>query len=890
MESNPVRIEELLAHAGWVRRLAARLVRDAGTADDVAQEVWAYALRSPPHERTNLRAWLSAAVRNAVRSLRRSQARRTERESAVAAREHAPAAAELVERAHLHRDLVEQVLALDEPFRSLVLAHWFEEQSLAESARRLGLTERVAKARLDEAHAILRRRMDKAAGGREVWSLAFLKWTEPQLATGAAAGAGTALTLGGIVVANKLVVGSLVLVLATGLGWFLWPHGEPPPTVSGGIETPETHPESAKMERSELAPDSAGAQREALKAESPKAAAAPAVSEPRWIVRGHVRGAPGGRETETRLTARFIGRWDIQDHASGWASKDGRFELDLTEARKPWLRAGDPTDVVVVAENPVCLLADARAEYTSAVFDKSPAASAYATFTCDLTLTPGAVATGRVSVPSDWKPPGGPERERRPCVGLFDLLGSASRTEKGLDHATCDAQGHWSLRANRGGKLTVIACAEGLRPTTLVVDLVLGESTDVGAIELESGMSISGRVLRAGESVGSGVSVVAELKSDFRERLEISVPYSGRFMLDPLAGRYEHESVSTRTLADGSFRLAGLAPTEYELRVDSVPNLRMGLGGRERGERTVRAPQADVVLEGVPPTIELAVTVNAEPPKDAALEGVVVDLIPMSRESSDGAIDLTGAAKGYGKIQLIAGVAYELRVRPGRYLPTIVSIGALEPGEQRTFALDLKPQDQASTLVVRFAADPPESLATAQFAFLDASITDDEQAQWQEVKRSEQGTFVLRDRQPGNYRVLVRPYDSWDNSSKTYYVACTFPLTLASKSTVELELKLTTGALVRMSAKDERGGFVRAPVELRNAAGEKLATHFYCITAGGRYGCDWYLCEQGPNDHPPLPAGHYEFTLKAEGFAPEVVPVDLIAGETKTLDVVLHPK
>ena len=62
------------------------------------------------------------------------------------------------------------------------------------------------------------------------------------------------------------------------------------------------------------------------------------------------------------------------------------------------------------------------------------------------------------------------------------------------------------------------------------------------------------------------------------------------------------------------------------------------------------------------------------------------------------------------------------------------------------------------------------------------------------------------------------------------------------------------------------------------------------LTAGGRYGCDWYLCEQGPNDHPPLPAGHYEFTLKAEGFAPEVVPVDLIAGETKTLDVVLHPK
>lgn len=57
MESNPVRIDELLAHAGWVRALAARLVRDPAAADDVTQEVWASALRSPPHERTNLRGW-----------------------------------------------------------------------------------------------------------------------------------------------------------------------------------------------------------------------------------------------------------------------------------------------------------------------------------------------------------------------------------------------------------------------------------------------------------------------------------------------------------------------------------------------------------------------------------------------------------------------------------------------------------------------------------------------------------------------------------------------------------------------------------------------------------------------------------------------------------------
>jgi hypothetical protein len=81
---------------------------------------------------------------------------------------------------------------------------------------------------------------------------------------------------------------------------------------------------------------------------------------------------------------------------------------------------------------------------------------------------------------------------------------------------------------------------------------------------------------------------------------------------------------------------------------------------------------------------------------------------------------------------------------------------------------------------------------------------------------------------------------------------------------------------------------VRAPIELRDGRGEKLQTDFYCRSATGNYGCGWYLCEQGINDHPPLPAGHYELTLTADGFAKETVPFELVQGETRTLEVVLH--
>jgi hypothetical protein len=120
----------------------------------------------------------------------------------------------------------------------------------------------------------------------------------------------------------------------------------------------------------------------------------------------------------------------------------------------------------------------------------------------------------------------------------------------------------------------------------------------------------------------------------------------------------------------------------------------MTLGGRRRIERTVQAPQSGVVLEGVPPTIELALTIGGRAPTDADLERVVLDLVPRSQPFFPVAVDLTRSASGYGKIQLIPGEAYELRVHPGRYAPKSVSIGPLEFGEAHTVPFDLELQDQ----------------------------------------------------------------------------------------------------------------------------------------------------------------------------------------------------
>ena len=63
-----VHADELLAHAGWLHGLAARLVRDPERAADVVQDTWLVALERPPRGRgAALRRWLGAVARNLAR-------------------------------------------------------------------------------------------------------------------------------------------------------------------------------------------------------------------------------------------------------------------------------------------------------------------------------------------------------------------------------------------------------------------------------------------------------------------------------------------------------------------------------------------------------------------------------------------------------------------------------------------------------------------------------------------------------------------------------------------------------------------------------------------------------------------------------------------------------
>jgi RNA polymerase sigma-70 factor (ECF subfamily) len=171
---------DVAAHAESVRALARRLVRDGGLAEDVAQETWLVAMRSPRRDDVPLSWWLSGVVRNVVRHAQRDDATRRRHELATPSQRDVDAPDALVERTEIHHRLVGAVLALEEPYRATILMRYFEDLSAAEIARRVGVPGATVRSRLKRGLDTLRARLDGDEGGdRRKWALALapFAWT-----------------------------------------------------------------------------------------------------------------------------------------------------------------------------------------------------------------------------------------------------------------------------------------------------------------------------------------------------------------------------------------------------------------------------------------------------------------------------------------------------------------------------------------------------------------------------------------------------------------------------------------------------------------------------------------------------------------------------------------
>ena len=208
--------ESLVANAGFLRGLAARLVADPGTADDVVQETYLAAVRRAPEPREGLRGWLATVARNAARMAGRTSARRAHRERAAARPEGCPSPEDVLGREEARRRVVDAVLRLEVPCRDVILLRYYEGLPPREAAARLGIPVETVRTRTRRAIERLRADLDRRHGDRRVWAIALapLANAEPPphaLLLGAAAMSTKGKTLAAIV----------VLALAAGGAWLL---------------------------------------------------------------------------------------------------------------------------------------------------------------------------------------------------------------------------------------------------------------------------------------------------------------------------------------------------------------------------------------------------------------------------------------------------------------------------------------------------------------------------------------------------------------------------------------------------------------------------------------------------------------------------------------------
>ncbi|MCB9882581.1 MAG: sigma-70 family RNA polymerase sigma factor [Planctomycetes bacterium] len=171
--SHQTTLETLLEQRDWLHGLARRLVLDPTQADDLVQETWLETLKRPPEHAGDPRAWLGTVTRRVfTRRFRPRVVFCDLHEGDVPSREAVPP--DVLERAQLHRQLVDAVLALDEPYRCTVLARWFDGEAPTEIARRQNVSLHTVKTRLQRGLTKLRTRLDRSHGNDGSWRAAFL--------------------------------------------------------------------------------------------------------------------------------------------------------------------------------------------------------------------------------------------------------------------------------------------------------------------------------------------------------------------------------------------------------------------------------------------------------------------------------------------------------------------------------------------------------------------------------------------------------------------------------------------------------------------------------------------------------------------------------------------
>lgn len=231
-----------LSHSGYVRRLARALVFDAHAAEDVEQETWLAASGRAPDDPGAARSWLRSIVRNFAAKARRSAARRAEHEGALRSERSGVATPDdVLEHEAARQRVVEALLALDEPYRTALIARYFQEQSPPQIAAQLDVPLETVRTRLKRGLEKLRERLRRDAGDDQSWGVALASALQLEASRGVVgAPIGLSWCKELIVVnATKKLIGAALAVVLLGVSWWAIENGA---TSQRGADNVESGP------------------------------------------------------------------------------------------------------------------------------------------------------------------------------------------------------------------------------------------------------------------------------------------------------------------------------------------------------------------------------------------------------------------------------------------------------------------------------------------------------------------------------------------------------------------------------------------------------------------------------------------------------------------------
>ncbi len=560
--------------------LALHLVPEPAQAEDLVQATFLTAIeRADSFDRTRpFMPWLVGILARHAASARRERARTPDATRIETRIEPDPS--DEVERAEVSRILARAVEALPEPYRAAVKRHVLDGERAVDIARQSGIAAGTVRMHILRGLERLRRALPATMFGAGAWSVrgsdsvrsvvleaarAKARIPAASATTSTATGISATLwTMGGVFMLTKILLGAAALAVGALCLWNLAP-GHATPTAS--IDLAANKPVASQR-------DLAGPPAESDLARQP-AAKTPAPSTPNstsvagWWLTGSVIGLDGKPAEDTVITVRRI----LSDEmVKGPCDPSGHFAFDVSAL----FATASPAELLIDAQHPANR--DGNAIVPVSTDDLERGRATHVDITARVSLTSFARVVGHVSVPG--------HAADNCYLGLFPGTANEDLELGQKSRGSADAQGRFEFRVDRDAAVIVRAGCDGYLPAERTATAVLGETSDVGTIELGRGdLKIEGSVHLPFDRGSIGLRVIAQRADSKHGEME-DRSYCAE---EQLNGLEQFADVYT----DGHFSLTGISSGTWKLALQSRTD---GVRIVWQESVTCGAPSSGVVL------------------------------------------------------------------------------------------------------------------------------------------------------------------------------------------------------------------------------------------------------------------------------------------------------